>query len=178
MAHMLVQQQTPNVNIHQTTSTQDENLLPMAHSFDDRLFFYKRDSTCLLKFLQKFASEPQITKFQPKTNGFLNQNLTFLPLDKPEQEEKEEEEINNFNFDQIQPITTEDTKCNELDNISAAATNEELDEDIILNTNSTLNTELNTERHFRRRKRRSTLTKISSSNDETEPLITDSIEKN
>ncbi len=107
---MLVeQQQTPNINIHQTTSTQDETLLPMAHSVDDRLFFYKPNSTNLLKFLQRFASEPQISKFQSTSNGFLNNNRplsnTFLPLNKPEHEE-----INSFNYDKIEPVITENIK--------------------------------------------------------------------
>lgn len=50
---------------------------------------------------------------------------------------------------------------------------DEPSEDIILNINSLLNTE----RHFRRRKRRTSLTKSSSSIDETDFIKTDSIEK-
>jgi hypothetical protein len=171
MAHILVQQQTPNINIHQTKSTHDENLSPLAHSADDRLFFYKPDSASLLHFLQRFASEPQMSKFSSASNGFLDQNLSFLPLNKPEEEE--EEEIIAINVDQIQPVIIEETKSNELDNISIATTIDALDQDILLNTNPSLNTE----RHFRRRKRRSSLSQTSSLNDEIEPIITDSIEQ-
>jgi len=108
MARTLVQQQTPNLNIHQTTSTQDESLSSMTHSVDDSLFYYKPDSTCILQLLQRFASEPKMSKFQSTSNGYLNKNHslsnTFLPINEPE------EEINHFNYDKIEPIVTDDVK--------------------------------------------------------------------
>jgi hypothetical protein len=113
MAHILVQQQTPNINICQTTSTQDQSLLPRSHPVDDSLFFYKPDPTSLLELFQRFAAEPQKSKFQSTSNGFLNKSLllsnAFLPLNKSEEKE-EEEEINNFNYDKIEPVITEDIK--------------------------------------------------------------------
>jgi hypothetical protein len=54
----------------------------------------------------------------------------------------------------------------------AATMVHELDEDILLNTNSSLNAE----RHFRRRKRRSLLAQSSLSFEEEEPIKTDLIE--
>jgi hypothetical protein len=111
MARTLVQQQTPNLNIHQTTSTQDESLSSMTHSVDDSLFYYKPDSSRILQLLQRFASEPQMSKFQSTSNGYLNKTLpltnTFLPLNQPEEEE---EEINYFNCDKIEPIITDDVQ--------------------------------------------------------------------
>jgi hypothetical protein len=166
MAHMLVQQQTPNINIHQTTSTNDENLSPTAHSLDDRLFFYDPDSTSLLEFLQRFASESHLPKYQTTSNGFINKNLGYKP-------KETEKQFDSLNCDIIQPVVSEIIKSNELDNISPATTTDEIDEDVLLNANSTLNIE----RHFRRRKRRSSLTKTSSLDDKIEPITTDSIEK-
>jgi len=54
-----------------------------------------------------------------------------------------------------------------------ATTIDDLDDGIILNANSSLNTEC----HFRREKLQSSLTKKASLNDETKPIIIDSIEK-
>jgi hypothetical protein len=199
MSHMLVQQQTqrtPNISIHQKPSSQDETLLRMAHSVDDRLLFYKPDSTSLFHFLQRFAPEPQVSKHHSTSNGFLDKNSTvlplsvsnsFIPLNESEDEEEEEEDKNiHLYCDTIEPVIKEDLnglgsrKCSseELDNISSSEQStiipNELDEGVILNKNSSLNVDP----HFRRRKRRSSLTRTSLSIDETEePIITDSIEK-
>ncbi len=164
---MLVQQQTPNINIHQTTSTNNENLSPTAHSLDDRLFFYEPDSTSLLEFLQRFASESHLPKYQTTSNGFINKSICYKP-------KETEKKCDSLNCDIIQPVVSEIIKSNELDNISpTTTTTDEIDEDVLLNANSTLNIE----RHFRRRKRRSSLTKTSSLDDKIEPITTDSIEK-
>ena len=138
MAHMLVQQQTPNINLHQTTSTEEKDLSPSTDPLDERIFFYPPDSERLLQFLQRFASESQMPKYQS--------NLS-LSSTKPQ----------DSNCDMI----VEDPMSNELE------------EDVPLQTSATVNTE----QSMPRRKRPSSLMKTLSSDDQTEPLITDSIEK-
>ncbi|CAF2837607.1 unnamed protein product [Rotaria sp. Silwood2] len=171
MAHLLVQQQA-----HQKTSTQNETLVSMDHTVDEGLFFYKQDSTSLLHFLQKFASEPQISMYHSSSQKFLDTNSipfpisnTFLSSNEPKEEE---DEVDRLNSDQIEPIIIEDKICDTLDNISASVMTDDSNEDSILSVNSLLNSE----RHFRRRKRRTSLTRQSSSNDEPEVIKIDSIE--
>ena len=68
MAHILVQQQThrsPNITIHSSIASQKEPSIPMRHSVDDRLFL--EESTELINFFTRFASEPQMSKFNLKT---------------------------------------------------------------------------------------------------------------
>ena len=152
MAHILIQQQTPNISIHQTPTTNDENLSPTAHSLDDRLFFYKPDSTSWLELLQRFASESNLPKYQTKTNHFVNKSLCSKSED---------------HCDKIQPVV----KTNQLDNTSSTTpTIDEADEDVLSNTNSVLNTD----RHFRRRKRRSSVTKTP----QFEPVTSEKVDDN
>ncbi len=115
MAQMLVQQQTyrtPNLNIHQTTSTQNETLLPKAHSVNDGLYLHRHNSTNLLNFFQRFSSESQNSLYHSTSNRFLNKNSTFFPLSNTIfllNELEEEEQINNFNCDKIEPVIAENT---------------------------------------------------------------------
>ncbi|CAF0900631.1 unnamed protein product [Rotaria sordida] len=193
MAHLLVQQQ-----VHKNSSTQNQTLVPIDHTVDDRLFFYKQDSTSLLHFLQKFTSEPQISMYHSPSQKFLDTNSITFPLSntfissneqhkKDEEEEgekqQEQDEIEKFNCDQIEPIVIEYKKSNTLNNISTSPMIDDLNEDSILNANLLLNDT----RHFRRRKRRASLTRQSSSSDDSieplkidsiEPIITDSNEQN
>ena len=156
MAHILVQQQTPNISIHQSPTTNNENLSPTAHSFDERLYFYKPDSTCWLEFLQRFASESHLSKYQTKTNNFVNKNLCSKTED---------------HYDRIQPVV----ETNQLDNTSSTTpTIDDIDEDVLLNVNSTLNAE----RYFRRRKRHLSLAKTSPNDDKTEPVISEKVDDN
>ncbi|CAF4840427.1 unnamed protein product [Rotaria sp. Silwood1] len=175
MAHILVQQQT-----HQKTPTQNETLASIGHTANEGLFFSKQDSTNLLHFLQKFASEPQISKYHSSSQKFLDTNSINFPLTNTflssnETKREEEDELDNFNGDQIEPIIIDDKIHNTLDSIVASTMIDDLNEDNLLNTNSLLNIE----RHFRRRKRRTSLTRQSLSNDETDltTLQTDSIEQ-
>ncbi|CAF1169407.1 unnamed protein product [Adineta steineri] len=181
MAHMLVQQQqthrTPNMNLHQTTSTENESLLPMSHSVDDRIFYYKQDSTSILHFLQRFASEPHLPMYPSTSNGYLSKTSPssslsniFLPVN--ETKEEQEQKVNTINCDTIQPVTVEDVKSDTSDTISSKIIVPKLNEDILVNTTSISNTE----RHFRRRKRRSSLTH-SLSLDDSELSKTDCIRK-
>jgi hypothetical protein len=108
-AHILVEQQTSNINMDQIISIQDQILLPTVHPVDASLFFYKPDARSFLQFLQRSASESRISKFQSTSNGFLNKNLhlsnTVLPSNK-----LEGKAINNFNRDNMKPITAENVK--------------------------------------------------------------------
>jgi hypothetical protein len=181
MAHMLVQQQTHpplKINNHRTSS-QNNNLVPMSRSLDDAYYFYTPDPD-LLQLFQRMTSEPSMPMHYSTSNGSVIKNPTdsslsntFLPIDQSE------------NCDKIEPVTTIEianrfvcllniqkmilTKIyfsDQSDNSLTATINDELDEDVIINTNASLNTD----RHFRRRKRRSSLTRSSSSNDETETI--------
>ena len=102
MAHMLVQQQTPNIPIHQTTSTQNRNGLPLSHSFDEALSVYNSNSKKrFFQILQRMASEPQMPVYHSTANNstifpFPN---TFLPIDAPE--------VNDYDCDKFEPVITE-----------------------------------------------------------------------
>jgi hypothetical protein len=109
MARMLVQQQTHrtrNISLHQPTSTENESLLTMSHSADDRAFFYQPDSASFWHFIQRFASEPQMSLCNSTSDGFSNQNspISVLPLNQVK------EEVNHINCDTIQPVITPETK--------------------------------------------------------------------
>jgi len=117
MARMLVQQQTHrtrNISLHQPITTENESLLTMSHSADDSVFYYQPDSASFWNFIQRFASEPQMSMCRSTSDGFSNQNLptpvssnTFSPLN---QVKEEQEEVNHINCDTIQPIITPETK--------------------------------------------------------------------
>ncbi|UJR15068.1 hypothetical protein I4U23_002038 [Adineta vaga] len=187
MAHMLVQQQqqqtlrTPNMTILPTTSTTNRNLLPTSHSVDDRLFYLEQDSNTFFRLLQKFASEPHISMYHSASNAFANKNSllspslpnTFLSLNQVE-DEQEQNEVNPLNCDTIQFASTDDIKSDTFDTVSLTTTTKKLNKvttlDTILSSNS--------DRHFRRRKRRSSWTPtFCSSIDEDASLKTDAIEK-
>ncbi|CAF1182196.1 unnamed protein product [Rotaria sp. Silwood1] len=236
MANILIQQQThrtPNININRSSTSQkkDTSIL-MRHSVDDRLFFH--DSTRLINFLTRFASEPQISKYNiqtTNTNGQFNNSLkdytlslpitnTCLKLNEQDKDDIDFDDIIIFNCDKIQPVsisTTENITNDSIDNINSSIItnhsveeiiiinddlnlndelidikinddtvslqinddliNSQIHEDILLETNLSINdNDLPCERHFRRRRRRSSLTKTSISLDETQ-AINDLIEK-
>ena len=133
-------------------------------------------------------------------NGHLNKNPVIFALSTPvsntcsqfngtDDEELNFNDILNLNCDNIQPVndssSTEDTNSDNRDNLSTGSSEElltinhddelqfqHLDEDILLDTSPCINeNELHCERHFRRRKRRSSITKNSISLDDTQPTI-------
>jgi len=217
MAHMLVQQQThrsPNISIHQSTSSQKESKLPMTHSVDDRLL---DGSKCLIHFLTRFASEPQISKYHTQStnsNGHLNKSPVVFALSSPvsnpclqvNESGKDDihfEDIFYLNCDIIEPVSnsltedltsdkTEDLTSDKTDDVTTVINplseqstaiddevkNQQVDEDILLDTSPSLNNnDTHCERHFRRRKRRSSLTKNSILCDDTQSTTTDLLEK-
>lgn len=236
MANILIQQKThrtPNININRSTTSQNDTSLLVRHSVDDRIFFH--DPTRLLHFITRFASEPQISKYNSQStnsNGLVNKPLksctitfpvsnTCTQYNQSDNDELHFDEIFILNCDKIQPASTfniDDFTSDKVDNIISTTTNipEEiitinetlpltnlngdfvisepndelkpselnkdskilqLNEDILIETNSPLNEgDAPGERHFRRRKRRSSLTRNSLSLDEAQPT-TDLIEK-
>lgn len=146
MAHMLIQQKTPAINLHQNSSMEEKDLSTSTPALENRLFFYPPSSERFLQFLEQFASETHLPKYQPTSNDFIKKNLP-LPLTKSECD------IKNPTSDPVVPIVVVD----------------EVDED----PTAQINANVNTDRSTRRRKRRSSLTKTSS-NDQIEPLIPDS----
>ncbi|CAF3477303.1 unnamed protein product [Adineta steineri] len=201
MAHMLVQQQThrsPNISIHRSVSSQKDSTLPMSHSVDDRLFS-NDSSTRLLHLLTRFASDPHMSQHNiqsTNTNGYISKSPVVFALSSPISEpclklnESDNHEIHFLSCDKIQPVSTsktEDLECDKIDNIKLTtieplseqvtaintdSKSQQLDEDIQLDSSPTINgNDMNTERHFRRRKRRSSLTKNSFSLDDTSPTI-------
>ncbi|CAF1033603.1 unnamed protein product [Adineta ricciae] len=175
MAHMLVQQQplrTPNMNILPRTPTINRNLLPISHSVDDRLFFLEPNSTSFFDFFDKFASVPNIFKYQTAANNLANKSSPPSPLNQVQEEQ--EQEVNITDCDTIQPVTLDHIESDTLDTISPVTTTKNLDQDGIVDTTASVIPE----RHFRRRKRRSSWTPSSCSTiDESKPLQTDSVAK-
>jgi hypothetical protein len=122
---------------------------------------------------------------------------SFGQVTKPENEEIYLEDIFYLNCDKIQPVSTsliDDLNSDKTDNITTTIVlnqsseqrittndevkNQQVDDDSLFDTSPSINNnDLHCERHFRRRKRRSSLTKTPSLNDETELIVTDSIEK-
>ena len=109
MAHMIVQQQqplrTPNMNILPRTSTINRNLLPISHSVDDRLFFLEPNSTTFFDLFGRFASEPNIFKYQTAANNLTNKSSPRSPS--PLNQVQEEQETKTTHCDTIQPVTLE-----------------------------------------------------------------------
>jgi hypothetical protein len=204
MAHILVHQQrthrSSNISIHPTTSTKTDSKLPMTHSVDERLFL--QDSTQLINLLTRFASEPHMSKCQTQStnsNGHFSKfalstpvSNSYEPVTKSENEEIFLEDIYS-NCDKLQPVSislNEDFNSDKTDNITIVPLNptslllSEQEQQTASNDEDTLydispsinNNDLQCERHFRRRKRRSSLTKTSQSNDDTQSTV-DLLEK-
>lgn len=149
MAHMLVQQQAKTL-----PSTSNEQMLPLAHQLDD--IFYTPGSTNLLELLQKLASD----KYSSASNGPRSKTSS---VSEPIIEEKL-----CLNCDELQPIIPESVQITNIDSISSnVSPNNDCDEDALVNENSSSN---NCDRHFRRRKRRSSLTKTLLDNDTIEKV--------
>ncbi|CAM2723537.1 unnamed protein product [Rotaria socialis] len=169
MAHVIVQ--------HQTSSSQTDTLVPLGHEVDEGLFFYKQDPADLLHFLQTFSNEQKQSMYDTTAKTFLDTNSINFPLTNSLQSlnesNHEEEKLHNFNGDLFEPIVKEDEISDTLNSILSSGISDELIGDSILDSNSPLNAE----RHFRRRKRRTSLTRTSLSNDENELTETDSIER-
>jgi len=193
MAHILVQQPThrsSNISIHR--SSQKDSTLPMVHSVDERLFL--QDSSKLFHFFTRFASEPHMYQYNTQStnpNGHISKSPvvlalsppisdSYVQLNKPENDEIHFDDIFYLNCDKIQPVSTsliEDVHSCKIDNITTTTEvteindelkSQQLDEDILLDTSPSINgNDGHGERHFRRRRRRSSLTKTSTSVDET-----------
>ncbi|CAF2054159.1 unnamed protein product [Rotaria magnacalcarata] len=161
MAHVLVQQQT--------SSNQTDTLVPSGHEVNKGLLFSKQDSADLLHFLQTFSNEQQRSMYDTTAKTFLDTNS----LPSLNESNHEEEKLHNFNENLLEPTIKEDKISDTLNSILSSGISDELNGDSILDSNSPLNAE----RHFRRRKRRTSLTRTSLSNDENELTKTDSIEQ-
>ena len=196
MAHILVHQQqthrSPSISIHRPTSpSHKEPSLTMAHSVDDRLFLCQHESTRLLNLLTRFASEPQISVYASARERSLKPvdifalsssssvSNAYSPLESSDDPFR-------FNCDRIQPVliaTNEEkiqptiSSCEPASAVDHdALTSHLLDGDFLLDASPTVaDGDTHSERHFRRRKRRSSLTKNSLSLDDTPPAI-DAIE--
>lgn len=204
MAHILVQQQThrsPNITIHSSIASQKEPPIPMRHSVDDRLFL--EESTELINFITRFASEPQMSKFNTQSvnsNGYASKSPVVFALTSPPsntcvqviESGNDDFDLNDFlysNCDKIQPVpisSTEDLVSDETDNITTMTTTttviEPLSEHIttvideiksspaedglIEISPSVCSPDAPSERHFHRRRRRSSLTRNSVTLDE------------
>lgn len=134
MAHMLIQQQATTLPLHQTASTSNESMLPLAHSLDE--IFYQPGSTSLLQLLQKYTSTANPYRSKTSTNSDLI-------------------------IDEIKPVSPESVQVNDLDSISS-------DSSVPVEPDASSNIP---DRHFRRRKRRLSLTKCSSEQDTVENQI-------
>ena len=95
MAHMRVQQRTPNISIHQATSAQNGNSLSLSHPFDDPLSVYNSNSKRFFQFFQRIASEPQTPVYHSTIFPFSN---TVLPTHKPK--------VNDYDCDKSEPVIT------------------------------------------------------------------------
>ena len=144
MTHILLQQQSSAINLHQSSSMEEKDLSPSTPALENRMFFYPPDSERFLQFLEQFASETHLPKYQPTSNDFIKKNFS-LSLTKSEES------------------SHCDTKNQTSDPVVPTVIVEEVDEDLSSQTNPNVNTDKST----RRRKRRSSLTKTSS-NDQTE----------
>ena len=156
MTHILVQQQTPDINRHPSASSMEEKeLSPMNSSLDNRLFFSESDSKRFLQFLEQLTTETHSPKYHE------------TPLKKPLA-------LTFSKSEQTAPCasTLEDAKSAELDSTVPEVTVEKVEEDPLSEININVDTDRLT---TGRRKRRSSFTKTSS-NDQTEPLLKDSIE--
>lgn len=115
MANLLVQEQThrkPNISIHQTTSTQNETLVPRCHSVDEDLFFYQQDTTSFLHFLQKFATEPQVSVYHASSQKCADTNSGIMPpattVLTPDLSQEGKIDGLNINCDLIEPVIAEE----------------------------------------------------------------------
>lgn len=165
----------------------------MTHSVDDRLFLTKQDSTRLLHLLTRFASEPQMSIYQNQSSplqAHSQKNTDDFDFSSPPVSKTclqfdigdiQFDEIFHFNCDKNQPIstaTTDDPSYEQVESTSPEASNDQqIDEEILLDGSPSMQeTDSSGERHFRRRKRRSSLTRGSISLDET-PTLTDATGK-
>ena len=199
MANILVRQQqmhrSPNMNIHSSTSLSNGSKLSMTHSVDERLFL--PDSNQLIHLLKRFASEPHMSNSYEQSSKSSNLFAlsppvpsSFQSVQPSENDEIYDEDIFHLNCDKIQPVfdaVTEDTNGYQIDDLIPVVTtpidinhdqvnHQQFNEDILLDTSPsptiTINgNELPCERHFRRRKRRSSLTKNSFTLDETQSTV-------
>lgn len=117
---------------------------------------------------------------------------TFLQVDEPEDGEIPLDDNIYLNCDKFEPVSTslkEDLNSDNIDNVITTSTlpnlsseqiipinddlkSQQLDEDILLDTSPSINgNDIHNERHFRRRKRRSSLTKNSISLDDTQSTV-------
>lgn len=179
-ASILIQQPTLDTNTHQTPTIYDENILPTSHSVDDRLHSYQSDSMFLAQLFHRFLSNSQISKLQSTTNEFLSTSSLLISLS----QFNEKEQTNNFHYDHIEPAIPEDIRrfvfkvkrkkiylffsyfSMELDNILTNIVTDDLDEDILLNSNN----------HLRSQKQHLSLTEIFPSSNEIQSTVTDSIQ--
>ena len=170
----------------------------MSHSVDDRLFLTKQDSTRLLHLLTRFASEPQMSIYQnpsstlhahPEKNpdGFaLSSDTVSNTRIQFDIGDIQFEEIFHFNCDKNQPVftaTADDQTREQVDQTSPSASddheliNQQIDQDILVDASPSIQeTDSSGDRHFRRRKRRSSITRTSISLDDT-PTLTDATGK-
>jgi hypothetical protein len=80
------------------------------------------------------------------------------------------EDVHSYKIDNI--TTTTDPSSEQVTEINDQLKSQQLDEDILLDTSPSINgNDVHGERHFRRRRRRSSLTKTSTSVDETSTTI-------
>ncbi|CAF1906066.1 unnamed protein product [Rotaria magnacalcarata] len=138
----------------QTLLTKDEIVVPLEVEVDEGLFFYRQDPAGFLHFLQAFTNEPQRSISHSAPKKFLDTNS--LPS-------SNEEEMQNFNGNVLGPIIKEDEISDTLDRILTSTKLDELNDDSILNSNSSLNAEP----QVRRRKRRTAITQTSESQSNT-----------
>lgn len=141
----------------------------MPHSLED--MFYKPSPTSLLEILQKIASDSQKAKYASTTNDLRNKTLPVCKLVVPFNPHAVAK--TSLNCDGILAVIPEGVQANQLDSISTVTSTNDLDEDTFSNESSSSHTE----RHFRRRKRRSSLTKTPSADGENPTFQFDSIEK-
>jgi hypothetical protein len=196
-----------NIRIHQSTSSQKDSKLSMTHSVDDRLFLHDSTGliNLLTRFASEPQMSKYHTQ-STNSNGYLNKSPVVFALSSPvsnphlqvNESEKDDihfDDIFYLNCDIIQPVSTsltEDLTSDKTDNESTIinplsehiiAANDEvksqqLEEDILLDTSPSINNnDTHCERHFRRRKRRSSLTKNSTSLDDIQSTTTDLLEK-
>ena len=167
----------------------------MAHSVDDRLFLCTHESNRLLNLLTRFASEPQISLYSSsRERSFKPVDVFALPSSSSvsnaysplETFDISSDDPFRFNCDKIQPVsipTNEEkiqptkSSCEPASLVDHdALTGHLLDDDLLLDASPSISdSDTHSERHFRRRKRRSSLTKNSLSLDDT-PTPIDAIE--
>lgn len=190
---------SPNISIHSSTSLANDSKLSMTHSVDDRLFFPDSNFIHLLKrfasepqmsnaCIPTNHTHEQSSRSSDMFNLSTTLTSPLIPIAKEsDNDEIHFEDMFHFNCDKTQPVFnayTDDMNSDQIDdcikpvttsteNNQVQVNHQQFNEDILLDTSPspTTSNDLHCERHFRRRKRRSSLTKNSLTLDESQSTV-------